>query len=100
LDEAVFRRQGLIERTLAANSTYGAHVRTLRWTVLNTSGQLWGEEIRADSDDGDSGVDSEDVEVYTPEDGEHKTQMEGKRRIDTGRTYLGYLQKYEKCFER
>lgn len=59
----------MLLKTFAANQTFAIHVKTLRWTVLDTSDLLWGFEIPIDSDvESEAGVDEEPT-LYTPEDG-------------------------------
>jgi hypothetical protein len=69
LDKTIFERQRMLLKTFAANQTFAKHVKTLRWTVLDTSNLLWGHEIPVDSDvESEPGADEEPT-IYAPEDG-------------------------------
>jgi hypothetical protein len=69
LDKTIFDRQSLLLRTFAANAAFGKHVRTLCWTILDTSGTQWGEEVSVNSDYESSVDEHEEPAVYVPEDG-------------------------------
>ncbi|CAI6337823.1 unnamed protein product [Periconia digitata] len=67
-DREIFQRQGLLERTFAANHSYGEHVRTLRWTILDTNEMDWGQNLESNSEIEDAEAKGAKVPVYTPED--------------------------------
>jgi hypothetical protein len=75
-DKFIFAKQSKFIQTLQGRQDLGKHIRTLQWTVLDTSGQYWGSlenifganrAIIEDDDIDDS--DEEQRAFYAPEDG-------------------------------
>jgi hypothetical protein len=76
LDRAVFEKQKLFIRTIKCSPGLGKHVRELHWTVLDASGQYWGQVVDGPyADDKDKDIEdgnndtSNEKGVYAPEDG-------------------------------
>jgi hypothetical protein len=69
-DKAIFFRQEMLLRTFTADQDLGKYVKTLCWTVLDTSEISWGQAIYVDSDLEGASDDSQEPSAYTPEDGE------------------------------
>jgi hypothetical protein len=70
LDKTIFLRQGMLLRTFADDQEFGKHVKTLCWTVLDTSDMIWGQASYVDSELDEASDGSREASLYTPEDGE------------------------------
>jgi hypothetical protein len=55
-------------RTIQGRSEYAEYVRNLHWTVIDTSGNFWGERV-VEREDGEGDGHNEEWPLYVPEDG-------------------------------
>jgi hypothetical protein len=73
-DRRAFLKQKMFVRTIQGRSEYAKHVRNLQWTVIDTSGNFWGERERElerelEREEGEGGGHDEERPLYEPEDG-------------------------------